>query len=213
VKGEDFLRLPAFFKRHDQYLSLLAENASNIHQAAAACLEMVEDFKDVREKAERIKAIESKGDVLTHQLIDRLVSSGIPPFDREDLMALAGRIDDVLDEIEGFANRMCLFEISRPTPECVEILKGVLRAAELLEEALRHLSRFEEMRPFLLEIDRIEKQVDEISRRVIGKLFRDESLPVLDLIKWKEIYARLEHTTDRMEDVAEFIGDMARKNG
>jgi uncharacterized protein len=206
------LRLPAFFRRHDQYFALLAENATNIHRAAEACLELVKDFKDVEEKAERIKAIEAKGDALTHELIDRLLRSGVPPFDRDELLALAGRIDDVLDEIEGFANRMCIFEISRPTPECVEIVTGVLRAAEMLEEAIRHLSSFEESKPFLIEIDKIEKQVDSIGRRVIGKLFRDETLPVLELIKWKEIYARLEHAADRMEDVAVFIEDIARKN-
>jgi len=199
--------------KNDRFFDLFSRSASNISTAARACLELVENYSGVEEKVHHIKELESAGDTITHEIIDYLNESFITPFDREDILHLAGNLDDVLDEIEGFSNRLLLFNIDRPTQECIEIMKIVVRAAELIEMAISHLKKFTGLQEFLIEVNSLENQVDGITRRMTAMLFHDPGIRVLDLIKWKEIYARLEHTADRMEDVANIIEDIVVKNG
>ena len=202
----------SLFPKNDKFFDLFSMSASNILVGAQMFLNMIQDFTGVAEKANRLKEIESKGDSITHSIIDHLNSSFITPIDREDIYALAGGLDEVLDEIEGVASRMHLFAVDRPTAECVQLGQIVVRAAELIEKAVRNLRHFSGLKEFLVEIHSLENQADQITRRMVAELFHHAHQDVVGLIKWKEIYARLEHTTDRMEDVANVIEDIVVKN-
>jgi predicted phosphate transport protein (TIGR00153 family) len=202
----------SLFPKNDKFFDLFSMSASNILVGAQMFLHMIQDFTNVAEKANRLKEIESKGDSITHSIIDHLNSSFITPIDREDIYALAGGLDEVLDEIEGVASRMHLFSVERPTAECVQLGQIVVRAAELIEKAVKNLRHFSGLKEFLVEIHSLENQADQITRRMVAQLFNEANQDVLNLIKWKEIYARLEHATDRMEDVANVIEDIVVKN-
>jgi len=202
----------SLFPKNQRFFDLFSLSASNIRRAAEQLLTMVRDFTDVPEKAKRLKEVESDGDRITHEIIDFLNSSFITPIDREDIYALAGKLDDVLDEIEGVASRMHLFAVERPTPQCVELVEIVLRATEVIEDAVKNLKKFSGLKEFLVEIHRLENQADQITRQMTARLFQNGQNDVVNLIKWKEIYSRLEHAADRCEDVANVIEDIAVKN-
>ena len=202
----------SLFPRNDRFFDLFSLSASNIRVAAEQFLLMVKDYTEVEEKANRLKEVESEGDRITHEIIELLNSSFITPIDREDIYALAGKLDDVLDEIEGVGSRMHLFAVEKPTAECVELVEIVARQAEVIEKAVRNLKKLSGMKDYFVEIHSLENQADQISRRMVAKLFHNGNSDVVNLIKWKEIYARLEHATDRCEDVANIIEDIVVKN-
>lgn len=205
----------SLFPKNERFYDLFAASATNIREAAAVFLDLLENYINVDKKIQRLKEIESKGDTLTHEIIDYLNASFITPIDREDIHALAGNLDEVLDEIEGAGNRMCLFAIEKPTPECIELGQCLLRGAEQIEQVVKNLKHFSDLKNFLVEINSIENQCDQITRRMVAQLFHktmDTPAAVVDLIKWKEIYTRLEHTADRMEDVADVIEDIVVKH-
>jgi len=204
----------ALFRRKNgtRFFDLFSLSASNIRVAAEQFVNIVEDFTDVETKTHRLKETESEGDSITHQILALLNESFMTPIDREDISALAGHMDDVLDEIEGAANRMLLFDLPKPTPQCLELAKIIAAAAELIEKAVRNLRHFSGLKEFLTDIHRLENEADHITRQETARLFHDTKLETRDLIKWKEIYARLEHTADRMEDVADVIEDIVVKN-
>jgi uncharacterized protein len=202
----------SLFPKNDRFFELFSESAVNIRLAAECFLRMLEDYTDLEVKVNHIKEIESKGDSITHQVIDQLNSSFITPIDREDIYALAGRMDDVLDEIEGVSNRMLLFAVEKPTEECINLGRIILKAASMIEKAVANLKHFSNLKEFLVDIHSLENQADQITRRETARLFHEADVDVKSLIKWKEIYARLEHTADRMEDVANVIEDIVVKN-
>jgi predicted phosphate transport protein (TIGR00153 family) len=203
----------SLFPRNDKFFDLFTQSASNITVAAEHFLALVENFTDVEAKANRLKEIESKGDSITHEIIEHLNSSFITPIDREDIYALAGNLDEVLDEIEGVASRLHLFAVDKPTQACIDLAKIIVKCADLIEKAVRNLRTFSGMKEFIVGIHSYENQADQITRHMTAKLFQENGHDgVVDLIKWKEIYARLEHTADRMEDVANVIEDIVVKN-
>ena len=203
----------SLFPKNDRFFDLFSLSASNIRVAAELFLAFMKDYTDVAHKAERIKEVESEGDRLTHELIELLNSSFITPIDREDIYALAGKLDDFLDEIEGASSRMHLFAIDKPTPECVELAQIIVKQAVQIEKAIKNLKGFTGLKEFLVEIHRLENQADMITRSMTAKLFQNGTTDIIGLIKWKELYSRLEHTADRGEDVANVIEDVVVKNG
>ena len=202
----------SLFPRNERFFDLFALSAKNVRLGAEQLLNMVQDFQQVEEKANRLKEVESHGDSITHEIIDVLNSSFITPIDREDIYALAGKLDDVLDEIEGLGARLHLFAVKQPTAECVELVRIIVRATEVIEKAVSNLRKFNSMKTFLVEIHSLENQADQITRAMVAKLFHERQDDVVHLVKWKEIYSRLEHAADRCEDVANVLEDILVKN-
>jgi predicted phosphate transport protein (TIGR00153 family) len=202
----------SLFPRNERFFDLFLLSANNIRLAAEQLLNMVQDFTDVAKKAQKLKEVEHEGDLITHQIIEHLNSSFITPIDRTDIYALAGKLDDVLDEIEGVASRLHLFNVDRPTQACIDLVKIVKAATEAIEKAVRLMPKMNRMKAFFIEVHSLENQADQITRALTAELFHNGQQDILTLIKWKEIYSRLEHTADRCEDVANVIEDISVKN-
>ena len=81
--------------REERFFDLFEEQARNIVAAAARLREMIFDFSDARRSPWRSRKLEHAGDVLTHDLIRKINTTFVTPFDREDVYALASRLDDV----------------------------------------------------------------------------------------------------------------------
>jgi uncharacterized protein len=194
-----------------RFFDLFAAQANKVLEGAQALREMVEHYENVDEKARRIKQIESEGDELTHSLIDKLNRTFITPFDREDIHALASALDDVLDNIEGVASRLALFRVKSVTPEVIELTKVIVRSCEAIQAAVSHLRDLKTIPPHLIKINDLENEADFISRNTTAQLF-DTASDFRELIKWKELYGRLEATTDDCEDVANILEGIVVKN-
>ena len=86
-----------------RFFDLFERQSEYIIKAAGLLHEMAHNFSDARAKAHAIKEVEHQGDSVTHEVVKRLNTTFITPIDREDIHALATRLDDVLDYIEASA--------------------------------------------------------------------------------------------------------------
>ncbi|HEU4333806.1 MAG TPA: DUF47 family protein [Candidatus Eisenbacteria bacterium] len=194
-----------------KFFDLFESQASVVLEAARALQEMAHHYDRVQERAQHIKELESRGDQLTHELIDNLNRTFITPFDREDIHALASALDDVLDNIEGVSSRFALFRIEKITPETVHLVSIIEKACVAIHEAVRHLRDFRRVQEYCVTINQLENEADHISRTTTARLF-EEAADFRELIKWKELYGRLEATTDDCEDVANILEGIVVKN-
>ncbi|HYJ32415.1 MAG TPA: DUF47 family protein [Candidatus Binatia bacterium] len=194
-----------------KFFELFERQSATLLLGARALKDLAENFEDVEAKAHKIKQIESDGDQITHDLIDSLNRTFITPFDREDIHALASALDDVLDNIEGVASRFALFRVRELTPETRELILIIERACVAIHEAVKCLRNRKEVQKNLVEINKLENDADMISRDMTAKLF-ETAADFRELIKWKELYGRLEATTDDCEDVANIIEGIFVKN-
>ncbi|MBI4363795.1 MAG: DUF47 domain-containing protein, partial [Candidatus Latescibacteria bacterium] len=194
-----------------RFFDLFETQAAKVHEAALALKEMVHHYEHVDEKARLIKELESDGDRITHDIIDKLNRTFITPFDREDIHALASGLDDVLDQIEGVSSRFALFHVQSVTPEAIELVSVVERSCEAIHEAVSHLRNLKKIKEYCVRINDLENEADFISRNTTAQLF-EEATDFRELIKWKELYGRLEATTDDCEDVANILEGIVVKN-
>ncbi len=196
--------------REEKFFDLFEQQAANIVAASRALEELVLDYPNAKEKWQQIRDLEHQGDTLTHEVVKKLNTTFITPIDREDIYALASRLDDVLDLIDAVADRLLLYRISAPTPGCADMAKIVVKTAEETDRAvhcLRTLSPF--YHKHCVEVNRLENEADRLLRDLLAGLF-DGTDPI-EVIKWKELYETLEAVTDRCEDVVNVIEGIVLK--
>ncbi|HEX8847204.1 MAG TPA: DUF47 family protein [Pyrinomonadaceae bacterium] len=198
--------------KEEQYFALFSQMTSYISDAARALTEMLKDKNgDRNEHLKRIKAIEHECDDLTHSISTRLNKSFITPFDREDIYLLSGALDDIVDLIDDAARAMVMYDVHESTAHAIHFADVIQRMAAELHEIVSMLSKPNGMTQRLVELHRLENEGDEIYHKAVAELFRNAPDP-LTVIKWKDIYEKLEAAVDRCENVANIIESVIIKH-
>lgn len=202
-----------FFPKEIDFFEIFDRAALNITKAAALLVELMENFDNLDARSKEIYEVEQEGDILTHEIMKKLHKTFITPIDREDIYALASRMDDVLDLIWGAVDRLVIFKIMESTPDAVNISNDLLATTEVMHKAIHKLKEknYSHVQDYCIEINRLENRIDRDFRDAIAKLFDEVKDPIL-IIKWKEIYEHLEDCSDKCEDVANIIEGIVLKN-
>ncbi len=194
-----------------KFFEMFTEMAENATAGARLLSEILGDGGDTANKVQRLKAIEHRGDDLTHELLTKLNRTFITPFDREDIHKLAVSIDDVLDFVWGAGERLVMYKIATPPASAGELARIVVRQCEELAAAVALLEKNRGLLPHLVEINRLENEADLVSRATIGGLFENEKDPIM-LIKVKELIEVLERASDKAEDAANVLEAVVLKS-
>ena len=198
--------------REESFFDLFEELARKVQQGADALLDLLQNYSDLDRKAGRVLDIEHEGDELTHEVMRRLNTSFITPFDREDIHRLASNLDDVLDHIEATAEYLQLFKIESPLPQMVQLSQTLAAAAAITADAMPGLRKMKNLETYWIEINRLENEGDRSYRRTLAELFSGD-YKAMDVLKWKDIIEEIETAIDRLEDVANTIEGIVLKQG
>lgn len=194
------------FPKQVDFFELFNAGAANVMKGSALMLTLLQDTDNSTIIAKAIRETEKEGDVITHDIIKKLNQTFITPIDREDLHALATRLDDIIDILWGCAERFNLFKLSTPAPTVIEMAKDLVSCTELIAKAVKKLEekKFSYVQECCVEINSLENRVDREFRDSLVKLFDEVKDPIL-IIKWKEVYELLEDSVDACEDVANIL--------
>ena len=201
-----------FLPKEEQYFALFAQMTSYIYDASSALVEMQGDKKgDYSAYVKRIEEIEHECDELTHTVSTRLNKSFITPFDREDIFLLSGALDDIVDLIDDAARAMVMYDVNESTPHAIRFADIIQRMAVELHEVVKTLERPNGIAPRLVELHRLENEGDVTYNKAIAELFHNATDPLI-VLKWKDIYEKLEAAVDRCENVANIIESVIIKH-
>lgn len=200
--------------KDEKFFDLLEEAADNTNKAAMVFRRLVESWSLTSPEIQNIRDLEHEGDRMTHELIDKLNRTFITPIDREDILALASEIDDVVDIIQATTDRMQIYRISGPIPYLPKMVDVVVKSTEAIGKAvksLRNLSHSRRTLDFCIEANRLENEGDALLKEALTELFANPK-DVLEVMKFKEIYEATEFATDKCEDIANVIEGIVVKN-
>jgi predicted phosphate transport protein (TIGR00153 family) len=201
-----------FLPKEEQYFDLFAQMTIYISDAARELKEMLSDKnRDYKEYSVRIKGLEHACDELTHNISTRLNKSFITPFDREDIYMMSTALDDIVDLIDDAARAIIDYDVKEITPYARQFAQVIEQMAAQLREIVAILQRPKNVTERLVEIHRLENEGDDIYHAAITALFHDAHDP-LTVLKWKEVYEKLEAAVDRCENVANIIESVIIKH-
>lgn len=175
---------------------------------------MSKDLANADQYAHPIDKLEDGGDSLVHQLANMSDASFVTPLDKEDLHALSGSLDDIVDNIDACSARIVIYRITQSRPHFVEGVRLLTQATEVTVvavKALRSLRKASGLHETLIKIHHLENQADEVFRAALGDLFNTPGSDPIDVMKWKEIYDRVERSVDSCEDIATLVESVVVK--
>jgi uncharacterized protein len=201
-------------KQKMDFFSRFEEAAQNNIEAARMLQEFCRDFTDAEAKVGRLHDLEHKGDEITHGVYEALNRTFMPPLDREDIIAIATALDEVMDHIYEAADAMCIYNVQAPTPvacSLAAVIVGCTQQLGLQLPNLRSRSRMRQLEQGVIEIHRLENEADALLREGVKDLFHQAHDPV-KVIAWSRIYETMERVTDECENIADVLRGLVIKH-
>jgi len=197
--------------RDSQFYDLFAQVASRMSGSANLLHELFKDPSKLDQNVAQIKTLEHEADNLTHDTIDRINRTFVTPFDREDIHALAGHLDEVVDLIDGTARRFTIFHIKESRQHGVILSEVLLRATQAIEETVRKMKDPKVVTAANRQLKMLEEEGDAVYHDAMEQLFLSTT-DAIEVMKWKELYDKLEDAIDQCEDVGNTLQSIALKN-
>jgi predicted phosphate transport protein (TIGR00153 family) len=197
--------------RDQEFFALFDQLAGHLSSSARLLHELFEQPELLQEKVRAIKEVEHKADQLTHDINRRIDRSFVTPIDREDIHEMSTRLDDVIDLMDGTARRVEIFHIREVKDHARRLSTLLVQAAEHLQKGVTGIKKPKEVQACAVEVKRIEEEADALYHDAVGSLFVGNPDP-LDVIKWKEIYDRLESGVDSCMAVVNTLQSISIKN-
>ena len=193
------------------FFTLFTSSAELLVEATRELTRFLEVEPSTRQVvADRLKELEHAADDATHELINKVNSSFITPFDREDIHNLAASLDDCMDLIEETADLIVLYRLTELPEGLAEQFEILARMAEVTAEAMPRLRSLKDLKNYWIEINRLENQADSLHRRLVANLFNNTP-DAVHVIKVKAIVDGFEDAADAFETVAHVVEGIAVK--
>jgi predicted phosphate transport protein (TIGR00153 family) len=200
-----------FAPRDREFFDLFEEAGRNILNAADLLDRMLRNFPETKELARDILLCEQEGDRITHDIINRLNQTFVTPIDREDILELASALDDIVDLTEEVADYLGLYKVEAPMEQAQRLAHILMQAARQVSEAMPRMRDFKDISHYTVEIHRLENEGDRVVREAIASLF-DNGIDPMVVIRWKDLFERLEEAIDATERVANTLQGIVIKN-
>jgi predicted phosphate transport protein (TIGR00153 family) len=203
--------------KENKFFDLFTTNVGNIESAAQNLRKLLDAESEAERKIliSQIEDAEHRGDLITHEIFNDVSQTFITPIDREDIHALAARLDDILDLMEDVALRTVLYEVTTFPNDFRDLADMLCVAVKDLSEVVPLLSSLksehvDRIKILCEHINTCENAGDDIYHNAIARLFREQKDPIM-LIKLKEILSDMEEAIDKCEHVANLIESVVIK--
>src|SRR3954469_14664817 len=200
-----------FGSREREFFDLFEEAGRNCVRAAGLLEHMLEEWPDHGDALQEVVDCEHEGDRITHDIIERLNKTFVTPFDREDIIALASSIDDIVDYIEEIADFLGLYRIEAPMEQAQQMARILHQSTRQINAAIPHLRSLKDIHEYTVEVNRLENEGDRILRVAVASLFARDIDPMF-VIRWKDIFERLENAIDSTESAVNRLEGIIIKN-
>ncbi|HPY64565.1 MAG TPA: DUF47 family protein [Bacillota bacterium] len=204
-------------RRKNDYYALLEELVEYIHKAASFLSDTMNDYNIEFLSSgtlDEMHEIEHSADIKLQELTSKLAREFITPIERQDILAIAQRIDDVTDAIEDVLMRLYMYNIRELRNEAFEFVGVIMASTEVLMKIMAEFANFRrsnDIRAYIIKLNALEEEGDAIYMRAIRRLYLEEQDPIA-VIAWTEIFRRLEGCCDDFEDVSQEIEYVLMKN-
>ena len=200
--------------KEENYFDMFAVSVDFSCEIANKFMELVENYTDVENKVVKIHDIEHRADQHFHKIFSQLSKSFITPIEREDILVLSQSTDNLTDAIEGLAFCFYMLNITELRDDVKPFAALIIKSCDHLRSALIEFKQFKKSHDIsqkIVDVNNIEEEGDRFYHKAVRRLHEEEK-DALTIMKWREIYDKLENCLDACEDVADNLEGIILKN-
>lgn len=201
-------------KKEDVFFTMYREFATEVNVASDVFVELFDAYPDKPELIDSVKEHEVKCDRLSSKIMTEIQNSFITPFDRIDMSDMVRDFDDIVDNMEGTAARLKLFNVHAIPGEAYEVVHLIDEACACVQTMFDALPEYKTNKTVTEQAVRIldlEDQGDTYYRRGLGNLFIEGADPI-HVVKWKSLFDSLERCMDSCKDLANSVLGVVMEN-
>lgn len=202
-------------KKEDIYYTLLKQLAAVLVEGAEEYVTIMAGYPDTFARLPRMNMLETQADDCVRDIMTRLYTSFITPFDRDDISALALAMDDVIDHMEAVTLRLDLFNIKEMRPEAIELSELTLSAVRAMQQMIEHLPNYKTDDMVMKEaiaVGHVEDGGDTVYENALRWLFREDETDGKESLAWLRVYDRMEHCLDSCDKAAGVVRNVVLKS-
>ena len=205
-------------KKKDEYnyFNEFVKNSKYIVESAEILKETIKDYsvEKLEENITKVHKLENDADKTLHDMRAFLIKDFLPPIDREDIVLIGHRLDDIEDFIDEILINFNILNITCVREDALEFTELLIECANSVKDALENFENFKKaeiVKEKTIAINVLEEKADRMFEKAMKKLYKEETDPV-EIIKWTTIYNCMENTTDACEKIADCLEDVVMKN-
>lgn len=203
-------------KEEYNYFDEFATSSKYIVSSAEILKETLVNYSEekLEENIVKVHKLENEADQALHKMRNHLIKDFLPPIDREDIVLIGHRLDDIEDYIDEILINFNILNIKTVREDAVEFTELLIECAKSVEDALENFKNFKKVelvKEKAIAINVLEEKADKLFEKVMKKLYKEENNPV-EIIKWTTIYNCMENATDACEKIADCLEDVVMKN-
>lgn len=198
------------------YFAYFCKCADYICKAADYLEESIENFDHdtVFDRVTAMHHIENEADLTKHEMTKALMHEFLPPIEREDIVELSVKLDDVIDAVEDVIRRVYMFDIKEMRADILEFTRLIVKAAYGVRDTLAEFKNFKSSKTIkenIVSVNTIESEGDSLHAKMYHELFRDGT-DTRDIIIWSKIFDELEDCLDSCEEAVDVVELVIMKN-
>ena len=203
-------------KEEYNYFNEFVNNSKYIVESAEILKETVANYsvEKLEENIAKVHKLENEADQALHKMRNYLIKDFLPPIDREDIVLIGHRLDDIEDFIDEILINFNILNISKVREDALEFTELLIECANSVKDALENFENFKKaeiVKEKAIAINALEEKADRLFEKAMKKLYKEEKDPV-EIIKWTTIYNCMENTTDACERIGDCLEDVVMKN-
>lgn len=205
--------LGIFQSRGDKFYKWFEEASENNLKAAQLLEKLCKNFKNPKKISDQIHDLEHEGDRIAHDIHNQTNRVFVTPLDREDILALTGALDDVIDLIHASASKIVTYNVKNISPYARQFSEIIVSSTKVVAQTLpklRHRRNFSQINKSIVEINKLENEADDLLRKGLSELFKKPK-KTIDIIRWRDIYEIMEDVTDKTEEIAHVLQNLITK--
>ncbi len=203
-------------KEEYNYFDEFINSSNYIVESSEILRDTIQNFsrENLKESVIKVHILENKADKILHKMRNYLIKDFLPPIEREDIILIGHRIDDLEDCIDEILINFNILNIINIRNDVLEFAELLLISCKSVQNALEHFKNFKKLeiiKEKVIEINHLEEQGDKLFENAMSKLY-SEKADTIEIIKWTTIYNCLENTIDACERIGDCIEDVVMKN-
>ena len=203
-------------KEELNYFDNFVKNANYALESAKILKEYIDNFDANKsiEKENMVHNLENEADKNQHLVLNYLIKDFLPPIDREDIIMLCHKIDDISDNIDEVVINIDILNVKKLRDDVKTFAELLLNACEKTTEMLnkfKNIKKFAEIKEVIIEINKLEEDGDKLYQDAIRNLYNNPKDPI-EVITWTTLYNCLENCFDSCENVADCVEEILMKN-
>ena len=185
-------------------------------EATTILKEYIENFNyDLSlKKVTEIHTIENEADDLQHGILTNLIKDFVTPIDRDDIIELSHRTDDLVDNIDEVAINLDIFDVIAPREDVKKFTELLYKCCIILKEMCENFKnpkKYDNITDLIITINGLEEEGDKLYQEAIRNLYKTEQ-NAIEISKWTTIYNCLENCFDSCEYIADSVHEVIMKS-